>query len=440
MADGSEADKPRIEPIYSQNAPDEPIELRQAAVCLGHQGKEYKGTASAVMRFLPGDSLEFEVALDEDGSCPAAKLSCAPGSNIRLTLTDTGVGFDAFYAPRGGRRTENIFSPRRSPVTVTPPTAAISAATFHLFNFPPFVCPEYRVVLKADGWIVTIEATDRTDELEQKLKAQGGYVITHMGRIVREGGTAFCSEQLDDLLACLRYCLSFTLGCWAGVALPVGFDGNGNRVFERWGMHTVGRGSWNALSSWFDPQHAELFLQVFPGFVSLWRDAVWHQPLCSAVYWYLEANSAFGVDTAMILAQTALELLAWTYCVQDHKIVSQDAFKPRGGLSASDKVRMLISSLGIPKEIPPELPVLCGRPGKKWDDGVHAITDIRNSLVHPDSKVPVSVERDEEAHRLSLWYITMALLRLCGHDGVYANILTPGRWAGVVERVPWGKG
>ena len=439
MTDRTETDPPRIVPIYSQNAPNEPIELGQVAVQFGHQGKVYQKTANALMRFLPSNSLVFEIASDEDDSCLGMKLFCTADPNITITLTDTGASFDACYAPPCGERAGIAFSPRRSPVTVTHPAAAISTATFHLFNFPHFLTREAgaRVVLKGGGWVITIAAADRTWELEQELKAKDGYDITHAAQIAREDGTTFDSRSLDSLLTCLHYFLSFVLGCWAGVALPVGFDGNGNRVFERWGLGRTAKGSWNPLMSWFDRQEGELLSQVFPGFLSLWQDALWYQPLCSAVYWYLEANNSVGVDTGIVLAQTALELLAWTYCVQDRKIVSQNAFRSRGGLNASDKLRMLVSCLGISKEIPSELLALRGRPGRKWDDGIHAVTDIRNSLVHPDSKVPVSVERDHEVYRLSLWYITLVLLRLCGHNGVYASILTPGRWEGTVERVPW---
>jgi hypothetical protein len=139
----------------------------------------------------------------------------------------------------------------------------------------------------------------------------------------------------------------------------------------------------------------------------------------------------------LILAQTALELLAWTHCVQDRKMVSPAAFSRRG-LSAADKLRLLASSLSVPKEISSSLSALHGKRGKKWDDGMDAITSIRNSLVHPNIQSESSDHPYYEACELSLWYIDMILLRLCGHNGNYANRLTKPRWTGAVELVPWG--
>lgn len=105
-----------------------------------------------------------------------------------------------------------------------------------------------------------------------------------MGKIEREHGASFSSAELDDLLSCLHYFLSFALGRWAGLALPIGFDENGNRVFEQWGLRRTASGPWNGSCSWFDARHAELLAQVFPGFMALWRDESWRLLLTQAIY------------------------------------------------------------------------------------------------------------------------------------------------------------
>jgi hypothetical protein len=159
--------------------------------------------------------------------------------------------------------------------------------------------------------------------------------------------------------------------------------------------------------------------------------------LQDTLYWYLGAcdrRVGIGVDAGLILAQTALELLAWTYCVLDRKMISAAAFQPRR-LSAADRFRLLASSLNIPTEIPANLTGLHGRRGKKWVDGMEAITEIRNRLVHPAAQ-QIEDPGYFEAWKLSLWYIDLVLLRLCGHKGKYANRLDR-RWVGQVESVPW---
>ena len=116
-------------------------------------------------------------------------------------------------------------------------------------------------------------------------------------------------------------------------------------------------------------------------------------------------------------------------------MVSEAAFKPRG-LSAADKLRLLASNIGIPLDIPVEMSALHAKTGKKWVDGMEAVTSIRNSLVHPDSDRTLPGGSYYDAWRLSLQYIELTLLYLCRHNGKYANRLGK-RFVGQVESVPW---
>jgi hypothetical protein len=213
----------------------------------------------------------------------------------------------------------------------------------------------------------------------------------------------------------------------------------GERVFEQWGLPLAAPNAWNASTSWFDDRHGDCLPQLFPGFWSLWHRKLWKQPLGQVIYWYLgacERGIGIGVDAGLILAQTALELLAWNYCVQDRGMISAAAFKPRG-LSAADKFLLLASAIGLPSKIPPQLSALHAKRGEKWTDALDAITSVRNSIVHPHANRELPHYSDYEALKLSLWYIDLTILRLCDYQGVYGNKLVPTRFAGSVERVPW---
>ncbi|MCH8150269.1 MAG: hypothetical protein IH987_20215 [Planctomycetes bacterium] len=180
---------------------------------------------------------------------------------------------------------------------------------------------------------------------------------------------------------------------------------------------------------------------LFLAFYTRWKDDLWGPVIRTAIYWYVAANnrgSEIGVDAGLILAQTALENLAWTYCVQDRKMVSPRAFDP-GGLSAADRLRLLATALGIPTELPRNFRALRAKRGNKWDDGPDAITGIRNSVVHPAKKSEFAEGSYFEAWKLSLWFLDLVFLHLLEHDGEYANRLSQ-RWIGEVETVPWGKG
>jgi hypothetical protein len=295
------------------------------------------------------------------------------------------------------------------------------------------------VTLNAGGWVIRICATASTWDDARALRERGGWLITHVGDVVREDNAPYTSEVLVDLLHCLHQYLSFALGRWTGLALPVGFDANGNRVFEQWGMPFAASGRWNPSTSWFDDQHGDALVEVFPGFWRLWNTPLWKRPLSESIYWYLGASDrrvGIGVDTGLIIAQTALELLAWNYCVRDRAMISEKAFKPHG-LSAADKFRILASALDIPLTLPSELKALHAKRGQKWSDAMDALTSVRNALVHPSDKRDVPDGGYFEAWKLSLWLLDLVMLRLCGYSGRYANRLHHGRFVGQVETVPW---
>ena len=476
MGERLELKKSLIEPVYPQTEPNQPIDLGTVAVQFAHEGKTYQEMAQVTMRFMPADRLLFVIPAKND-SPQNAKHQPMMANQIKalffafdlddkwdgkLELTDKGVTLNVFERGSGGDFGTVAFVPRTSVVNVTPKSDAISTATFHLFNFPKFYGPEDytitsgeppqqgrkccgRILLKADGWITTIAAMDKTDDLCKALDHQGGFVLTHMGKIEREDGSAFSSDQLDDLLHCMHCFLSFALGRWTGLAFPIGFDQAGNRVFEQWGLPLTAPGPWNGTCSWFDALHAEFLSETFPGFMALWKDDKWHSTLWKAVYWYLVANGRSGgvshIDAGIILAQTALELLAWTYCVEQRKMVSAGAFEK--ALPAADKVRLLASGLEIPLELSAHLSTLqsalLAQTGSKWHDAMDAITQIRNGLVHPRVKTQLADGSYCEVWKLSMWYLDMVLLRLCGHTGKYANRLDTRRWVGQVESVPWAK-
>ena len=225
-------DKPLLTPIYLQTEPNQPIDLGSVAIEFQHKDVTYRGTANATMKFLPDRDLTLVVPMEDDGPCSTL---VGAGTKLAIAFPERGVTVDAFCSAIGGKYGGTVFSPTRSGITVTSPSSEISKVMFHLLKFPDFWGPEERgleageraghcdsqcrrAVLKAGGWVITVVDTDKTYELEKDLDSQGGYVITHVGEIVREDATSFTSEQLDDLLACLHHFLSFALGCWAGVA------------------------------------------------------------------------------------------------------------------------------------------------------------------------------------------------------------------------------
>jgi hypothetical protein len=195
-----------------------------------------------------------------------------------------------------------------------------------------------------------------------------------------------------------------------------------------------------AADSWFDILRSDQLAKFFECFLNATKKDAWKRPLQDAIYWYLRANTdSGGIDAGIILAQAALELLAYAYAVEDKGLLSPQGFKD---LRASDKLRLLLVSIGIPTSIPAECSQIIGlTQGKNrkihWEDLPHALTEIRNSLVHPDHKHRHNLGTTYvDAWKASLWMVELAVLRICGYVGTYSNRLKHRR-AGNVEDVPW---
>lgn len=60
-----------------------------------------------------------------------------------------------------------------------------------------------------------------------------------------------------------------------------------------------------------------------------------------------------------------------------------------------------------------------------WVDAPHAIAEVRNSIIHPDNKKHGKFEADVlvETLNLSLWFLELSILRLCGYSEPYNHRL-----------------
>ncbi len=330
----------------------------------------------------------------------------------------------------------------------------LTSLVFHIPNFPGFLGDTIqgyvgrlnrwrraRATLEAGGWRVTIDAIPDFDE--KGLIATRGYAITHVGKAERIDGVNFTLNQAKELKRALWMFLSFCRGLWVCPILLVGMDANGKRVWEEWESPHISPGQF--VQSWFDTLTAQGLMEAFPGFLQRWGDeTLWNEPLMIALHWYVESNlRAGGTEGAIILAQAAFEVLAWTLLVEDRRILSKEGFQAHG-FPASDKLRLLLSSSGVPLTIPPSLQSLSALAlGSKWQDGPQALSEIRNAFVHPHpakrKKVLDSEPRARhEAWSLAQWYLEMVLLRLFNYKGKYSNRLSLAVSKGdEVEDVPW---
>ena len=373
------------------------------------------------------------------------------GQNEISSFSINGRQINGFRISSGGNVDSGEYNlkwcPKSEPIDgVGDEATQMSFLVFHLFNFVDLLGTRQttendgstthrieHVDLSYDEWHIELKSMLSTRADIKKLKEEGGYRLTHIGGIRTNDSKCFCGKDAKEFLRALRFFLSFAKGGWCEPICAVGFDAAGHRVWEAWSSP---KESWHAPISWYDPHNSSQLVTLFSGFMNKWKDGDWGEALHEVIYWYLNANfSSRGIDAGIILTQAAIERLSYEYVVKYKRLITVDGFK---ALRASDKFRILFSSLGIPLEIPKETPALEKLSHEfNWLDAQHALTDIRNSLVHPEHKSRGQLgSAYYEAWNLGLWYLEMGLLAICNYSGTYGNRLKQ-RWIGSVENVPW---
>jgi hypothetical protein len=230
----------------------------------------------------------------------------------------------------------------------------------------------------------------------------------------------------------LGMALSFARGGWSHPALLVGKDATGATMWGRW--DDLLQSSFTYRHSWFDPLARDSLAALIPGYIDRSHSKLWQASLRRATILYVDANQQPRVETAIVLSQVALELLAWVLLIHDTRVVTKSDFEQ--SWDAARRIRELLVALDIPVSVPSSLGALAALAGPASPgDGPQRITYVRNRIVHPPRALPASwpdFAPAVDAQYLSLELLELALLRLSGYRGVYWS-----RCAGATIPVPW---
>ena len=326
-------------------------------------------------------------------------------------------------------------------VTPIQPVDELTEVQFGLLNFPAFLGEEYQppktieefkkgyqrrdfIKLQASSWVIEVRSLKNTPEVIGRLRAHGGYGLTHEGSIRRSDWKSFSVNQVPPLMELLRLFLSFARGANCGLTLVVGMNDKGQRVWETW---SASRPSpWSGERSWFDHHHGMTLAELFPGFYRrLWK-APGHHPLTMALHWYLLSNETRSLEGSIVLTQAALERL------------SQELVEAKGNRKEGVWIADALNEAGIPVMIPSELQKLKELTNSMtFQHGPHTLVKMRNDLIHSEMKFEMPPgDIYFQARKLGLWYVELMLLNRFGYAGQYGNRLAQ-EWQGQVERVPW---
>lgn len=435
-----------------------PVVVRQGSVELRFPNETLTGTGEILYRFLPEPRISIEskfqrtldINFEEvfvagllepnmafiidgekiDGFSTRRQVIRSAPANTGAANTDIDLDWNASTKPF-------YFGDRQAGTT--------ASAILHLFNFPKFRAGKTvhfsarsfgaLMILENERWRVAIQGLPQgaTDGAWKRIEAEGGCHPTHVAKLERKDAPLFSGDEFEVQREMLASFLSFVRGRDYRLTCSIGLDAQGNTTWQALD-HPSGHCN---VQSWFSAEDGKQAEVLFPLFSKRWNQSeAWKDCLRTAVYWYTQATTDGrlpGIGAAIILIQSALERLAHHYLVEDRKMISGKGFDD---LRASDRLRMLFSVCGIPAELTDATPsILQANVGfnkaDKWMDAPHAITAIRNSLVHPVDKKKVH-DCYGDVWLLSLWYLELCILALCGYEGNYQNRMT-----GCVRSIPW---
>lgn len=297
-----------------------------------------------------------------------------------------------------------------------------------------------RLTFSNEKFNIIIDRRDEYNTLLESLKAKGGFAILYFGTVTPKGKSSISFEELDELFDSFNIFISFLNGRRTSAHLIEG-------IFEeeiKWLDCTDFMvDPYKYVPSWPQEDSTNGLDKIWGVFTNLWKDIDDRGFLNSAVHWYVEANSNSGLtEGSLIMAQTALELIYnWWIIEQKQMIVGKDS----ENLSASNKIRMLLSQLSVDYTVPASF----GDLQKFVDDNdsiadaPEAIVQIRNAIVHSQEEKrrklsSIHYLAKHQALQLSIWYIELSLLKILGFDGKYSNRCAGKAYAAEAEMfVPW---
>lgn len=281
-----------------------------------------------------------------------------------------------------------------------------------------------RIILVDEKYTFTLDSKPNFSNLYENLNSKGGYLFLYCGEITNKRAS-LNFQDLRQTMLCLSDFLSFINGrrcspyCLQGL-----FDDS-----VIWSDYTPLKVSqFKYVDSWSIDESVVGFSDLWKAFVSMWVKEDDRNFIKSIIHWYLEANLNSGyMEGAIIMTQVGLELAYNWYVIEKKKlIVGDDAVK----MSASNKIRLLISQVGISPNSPASYDELDEYVKKnQLSDGIEALVQIRNALVHSqvEKRKELTAISDSvmfQALHLGLHYLELSILSILRYKGKYRNRCT----------------
>ena len=395
-------------------------------------GKSVHVPVNVIFRLSPSPSLVIEADELPNVVLGKERFEIALGNDARL---------EAMVRAFNLGTSRGSLIPSLQPVDVIDKGVHLKSVQFSILNYPAFYSNQMRwcshgetsraiphAMIEASDWRIEITGVMNISTVVETIKRERDYGITYNGVITRLKETDFTVAEVGTLLIALRTFLSFARGTSCSLALVEGNDQFGQRSWVRWGAHHVAPGGarrlWLGRLDGEDDIHSELFPRFWRLFES---GGEWKGTVLRTTDWYLQSNDS-PPYVGLILTLAALERLSF-------QVLGRGKEREPTG----EFIQSALKKLDIDSELPNSCKSL--KEVKDWESGPHALTAVRNDLVHPKEKLgKLSHYVCNEAWNLGQWYIEMMMLRLLKYQGSYVNRLAVwGEHDQAVRPVPWAK-
>lgn len=429
-----------VAPVSMDN-PNEPIQIYSGEFKLKLAEKEYEVDGNIFFKWYPDMGVKFSATFLNEQVSPFNEeghfeilVNNLPIGKIKIT--------DLNYLDKpicGGYASHFVWGEGNIPV---------NEVTFAIPNMREFfgdpiklVTPAgdgmqaSRLVLDDKPYKITLDKYPDYKTRANKLDEQSGFLLTYAGKITKKKGPI----SLDDLQKWhdrFHHFLYFLNGRRIAPMFYTGsFDGQ--NIWTDYTNYIVD--SYKVVPCWSDVMFLKDLPELWKSYNKLWKEETNQDFLITAIHWYVEANSNAGmVEGSIILIQTALELIYNWLIVENQKmLIGSDA----EGLTAANKIRMIIFQLKVSSTIPPAFTDLATSV-TNVKDGPEAFTKIRNALVHGQESKRTELKNYSlmakyQALQLGIWYVELSLLYILGYKGKYRNRTSGNLWRDTGTLVPW---
>jgi len=396
----------------------EPISIYNGMLMLNDESKTFSGSGEVLFLWLPNPRTviqgEFSEIFQTDAlQAPTLRIDGFEPAKVLITST-------SIASSHGRLRVYGILNEPLRPRTLEGNSKEIG---FLLTNFSSYIGEPVRVssnslamgnrrwLLKSDKYEIAIDLAEQHKEVTESVKVNGRFGVTHIGRLSSKNGTLLSMNDFDTLGDVMRYFLGLCRGFWVGPVLPfVVTDGKPSHLFASFRLT-----AWQSIESWFPDLKPMEAGKSFNRFHQLFQDPAWAEGLRHAIEWYVDANTAYTLESSIVKAQVGLEHLAWLVLVDRQRKKSSTKYNSD---DAAKNLRNLLEQLGIPTAFTMHLSNL-RRGTAAWGaaNGVHAIVKVRNRIIHSTSSkrrelAILGTMAKLEAKHLGLQYLELSLLAI----------------------------